>query len=38
MFHDGCTILLSQDGKLKEDQGGEGVSQEESWGEPLGLR
>ena len=38
IFHDGCTILLSQDGKLVEDQSGEGVSQEESWGEPLGLR
>ena len=38
IFHDGCTISLSQDGKLKEDQGGEGVSQEESWGGPLRLR
>ena len=35
ILHDGCTILHAQDGKLKEDQGGEGVM---SGGEHFGSR
>ena len=38
IFHGGCTILCSQEGKLNEDQVGEGASQEDIRGWSLGLR